>query len=254
MNFLMLKTITVIHEPSNAEPFVVLHKPRGLPSAPLKDGDESAYTQAELLFPSLRNVSGKKNVEHGLVHRIDTETEGLLLIASSQKFYDYMQNIQKKGLFFKTYKAVCDVKIREKEKLVEKGFPKDSHFIDLNDSDVDCVVKSYFRAYGLGRKQVRPVIDVSGRAAMKKASADVYETHVTGTFDVDRTVCNVTCSITKGYRHQVRCHLAWIGLPIKGDPIYSKLYNGHDESSDFYFTATGFGFPCIGGTEVRFSL
>jgi 23S rRNA pseudouridine1911/1915/1917 synthase len=28
------------------------------------------------------------------------------------------------------------------------------------------------------------------------------------------------CNITRGFRHQIRAHLAWIGHPIKGDPIY----------------------------------
>jgi 23S rRNA-/tRNA-specific pseudouridylate synthase len=30
----------------------------------------------------------------------------------------------------------------------------------------------------------------------------------------------VVCRITEGFRHQVRCHLAWVGLPVVGDETY----------------------------------
>ena len=249
----MIKSISVLHEPSQKEPFLILSKPRGLPSAPLKDGDECAYTQAENLFPELRNVVGKKIVEHGLVHRIDTETQGLLLIASSQAFYDYMQDIQNKGLFIKTYKALCDVKIKADIELSENGFPS-SPDIDFKGTGFDCIVKSQFRPYGVGRKEVRPVDERAGRAAMKKASPDVYETCICGKFKDEKTECNVTCSITKGYRHQVRCHLAWIGLPIKGDPIYSSIFGNNVHSNEFFFTASGLRFPNIDGNELSFSI
>ena len=48
--------------------------------------------------------------------------------------------------------------------------------------------------------------------------------------------------LSKGYRHQVRCHLSWLGFPIEGDPLYSS-----DEkevpSQDFKFWASKIQFP-----------
>ncbi|MCR5764328.1 MAG: hypothetical protein K6G00_13185 [Treponema sp.] len=241
--------ISILHEPSDSEPFLVLFKPRGLPSAPLNENDESAYTQAEKMFPILHNVVGKKKVEHGLIHRIDTDTEGLLLIASSQNFYTYMQGIQKANLFFKTYRAVCNVRINSDFICLEDGFPE-SPCIDIYDNVFSCTVRSRFRPYGIGSKEVRPVVNSSGKAALKKSSPEIYETSVNGTFNSERTICNVSCVITKGYRHQVRCHLAWIGLPIKGDPLYSKSTS----ETAFYFTACGLRFPFYDGREMSFSL
>ena len=249
----MTKNIIIIHEPSQSEPYLILSKPRGLPSAPLKYGDESAYTQAEKLFPALKNVVGKKNVEHGLIHRIDTETEGLLLIASTQLFYDYMQDVQDKGLFIKTYNAVCTVKKETDLKNFEKGFPS-APFIDFTKTDFNYAVRSRFRPYGVGRKEVRPVEESSGKAALKKASSVIYETYVSGKFNEEHSLCDVTCTISKGYRHQVRCHLAWIGLPIKGDPLYSNVSAKSEYNEKFFFTASGFKFPYIDGTEKSFFL
>jgi 23S rRNA-/tRNA-specific pseudouridylate synthase len=36
----------------------------------------------------------------------------------------------------------------------------------------------------------------------------------------NKTVYCVGCELTRGYRHQVRVHLAWCGLPIIGDELY----------------------------------
>ena len=107
------KQIQIAIAPSKENPFVVIKKPRGLPSAPLFEGDECAFMQAAKLYPYLLEVSGKKAIEHGLVHRIDTETEGLLLIATTQGADAYINAF---GLESKTmikdsidYMVVCSI-------------------------------------------------------------------------------------------------------------------------------------------------
>ena len=112
------KQIQIAIAPSKENPFVVIKKPRGLPSAPLFEGDECAFMQAAKLYPYLLEVSGKKAIEHGLVHRIDTETEGLLLIATTQESYNAFINFQREGKFLKGYSAKC----QKIEKPLE-GFP-----------------------------------------------------------------------------------------------------------------------------------
>lgn len=94
--------IRIVHLPSYEEPFVILDKPRGLPSAPLFEGDISALTFAIGKFPEISKVKGRKEIEYGLVHRIDTETKGLLLICTEQSFYDKVMSEQTNGRFFKT--------------------------------------------------------------------------------------------------------------------------------------------------------
>lgn len=237
-----MERIKILHEPTEEEPFLVIDKPRGLPSAPLAEGDESAYTQAAYMFPELNSVMGKKLVEHGLVHRIDTQTAGLLLIASSQKFYDYIQLLQNKGSFIKYYKAVCHIKKQDMD-----GFPECPVKIDFNKAEFSCTLESRFRPYGNGRKEVRPVNNQAGRAALKKASDAIYKTTVYGKLNSDDTI-DVSCNISKGYRHQVRCHLAWLGIPILGDPLYSD----DADTEDFCFMATGFSFVNWDGTLLKF--
>ena len=103
----MMGDIRIIHVPSDDEPFAVIDKPRFLPSAPLYEGDDSAFTRAAAVYPFLLGVNGKKPCEHGLLHRIDTLTSGLLLVASTQAAYESLSTAQDSGLFVKTYRAVC---------------------------------------------------------------------------------------------------------------------------------------------------
>jgi 23S rRNA pseudouridine1911/1915/1917 synthase len=56
--------------------------------------------------------------------------------------------------------------------------------------------------------------------------------------------------LARGFRHQVRCHLAWIGLPLVGDELYGS---GGDEPLALSAIALSFPDPA-GGAPVRYSL
>lgn len=249
-----MQKIEIISEPNND--FVVIYKPQGLPSAPLLENDlNNALCQAESLFPEIKTVSGLKKIEHGLLHRLDTETEGLILIAKNQEFYDFMQKEQKEGRFIKTYKAEC-ISILESEN--KEGYPplqKDFKSDLLSGKTIE--ISSYFRHYGKEQKEVRPVTIFSGKAALKKIGKQKeYATKVellekyeykcesvgenankTATISENRyeARCILECTISAGFRHQVRSHLAWIGFPIVGDALYNPFYK---ENEKLKFKAT----------------
>lgn len=227
-------TIRIIHQPSEAEPFVVIDKPRGLPSAPLKDGEDCALSQAISLYPQITNVKGKKEIEYGLVHRIDTETRGIILIAVSQEFYDYIQNEQTEGRFLKYYRA----EVEHLQNNVLEGFP--SFDQKLNN------ITSSFRAFGPKGREVRPVTENSGKAAGKKSGTRIYTTHI------ELNGNTAFCTINNGYRHQVRCHLCWAGYPVKGDRIYNPQSRG--TGSEMMFEACGIEFTDWTGKKNTYSI
>ncbi len=276
--------IKVLHMPSEQEPFYIIDKPGGLPSAPLKEEDASAMTQLISMCPELKLVNGRKTVEFGLVHRIDTATRGLLVVAAAQDFYDFILEQQNAGNFVKKYTALCEKILKDKNVISEKnstagnqnrscasaflapdkihikncelslddGYPPRPEISYKTESDCDfcCVVKSKFRPYGLSRKEVRPVTEKSGHAANKKASPSEYITNV-HLEKLDGSLYKAECSISKGYRHQVRCHLAWLGYPIKGDMLYNKEVHQDD---DFCFAATEIQFPLMNGQIFQYKL
>ena len=86
-----MQTIEIVFEPTKDKPFLVIYKPKGLASAPLSPEDtQNALIQAAAMYPELKNVCGKKPIEYGLLHRLDTATDGLMVIAASQECYDFL--------------------------------------------------------------------------------------------------------------------------------------------------------------------
>ena len=182
-----------------SEDFLIADKPHAVPTVPLK-GQKPESTLLGMVserYPEVADVCGRNPWEGGTCHRLDTATAGLVVFARTQTFYDYLQEIQQADLFVKTYRA----------ETIENDFLKGSD-IKIEDNR-EFRIMSYFRAYGKGSKAVRPVQDI------RRADSSVLYT-TTAVKDGE----SFTCTITRGFRHQIRAHLAWIGHPIMGDCLY----------------------------------
>ena len=237
MNIKMTNKIKFLNTPSKENPFLVISKPSGLPTAPLsaQDTNNALYLAAQT-FPEILSVNGKKEIEHGLVHRIDTVTEGLILIATTQDAYENFINQQKNNNFTKFYTAICQKNQNKKEGFPD--FPQQNIFYQN-----EFKIQSYFRYFGQGRKEVRPVpVENQNKTQQKKVEGtSIYTTNVKIISEQNDTV-KVECNITKGFKHQVRCHLAWANIPIKNDPIYNKNANPSEQIA-FYASKLQFVHP-----------
>ena len=235
----MAEEITVIHEASPQKPYLIIDKAAGLPSAPLNENDiNNAFYQAAKLYPQLLKVQGKKAVEHGLLHRLDTATSGLMIIAATQECYDFLQEEQKQGRIIKTYTAECNLQTAFPEQKI--AVPEKKIVVPELVEGASFTIQSYFRAYGPGRKEVRPVTLQSNKAALQKVEKQVlYTTEVLiKEINHEKNTALVECTITKGYRHQIRCHLAWYGLPIINDLVYNPLAKNKKSTEEMHFCAT----------------
>ena len=182
-----------------SEDFLIADKPHAVPTVPLKgqNPDGTLLGMVSARYPEVADVCGRNPWEGGTCHRLDTATAGLVVFARTRTFYDYLQEIQQADLFVKTYRA----------ETIESDFLKGSD-IKIEDNR-EFRIMSYFRAYGKGSKAVRPVQDI------RRADSPVLYT-TTAVKDGE----SFTCTITRGFRHQIRAHLAWIGHPIMGDCLY----------------------------------
>lgn len=182
--------------------FILMDKPHGLATVPLKkqaderDSNKTLLWHAASIAPQVMDVHGKNPWEGGAIHRLDTATSGMVMFAKDQSFYDYMQRAQQNDLFEKYYTA----------QTVENDALKG---IDINGKGSTITITSYFRPYGPGARLVRPTLDP------KKAQPKHEYTTL-----VKRNGNVFLCTITKGFRHQIRVHLAWTGHPIEGDQLY----------------------------------
>ena len=131
------KLVDIIFE---NEDFAVLNKKRGEPTAPLKEGDASLLTNFLSLGHVKEKVIGKKEIEAGLLHRLDTATTGLVLVAKTQKMFDLLQDMQEHCLIEKEYFAVCDL-VPSQIVYFPKKIKRTERFYSFN-------VTSCFSSYG----------------------------------------------------------------------------------------------------------
>ena len=156
-----------------------------------------------------------------IMHRLDYETNGLVLFAKNGKSYAFLKSAQDNGEFVKEYSAIIKQHLN-KTPDSQPGFPPFSPcppWLKKNSPTQEnpYIIESYFRPFGKGRKLVRPVIeDGKKHKEVAKDKGGFYRTEIININDNILTV-----RIKRGFRHQIRCHLCWIGCPILNDPLYS---------------------------------
>jgi 23S rRNA pseudouridine1911/1915/1917 synthase len=131
---------------------------------------------------------------------------------------------QEKGNIVKEYRAL----VARPKKLLPGFPPPPEAFLE---GPVPCLIESPFRAWGPGRKAVRPAFPERGRKlAFDKGGA--YGTRIlewreeAASFAPAEGLWRCHVRILRGFRHQIRCHLAWIGFPILNDPLYGGAGEG----------------------------
>ncbi|GHU25672.1 RNA pseudouridine synthase [Spirochaetia bacterium] len=180
--------------------YLILYKPAGLHSVPLRQSEtENLLAWCASSFPEVLNVHGKNPWEGGILHRLDYETEGLLLCARTQKAYDKLKYQQQTGRFVKEYRAFSEKSPQQPG----PGFPP-------TPSIVLGAISSGFKVFGEGRLVVRPIVD---------PNVTQYHTEIVTTTNLKDKKLWVL-QLNSGFRHQIRCHLAWIGYPIINDIRY----------------------------------
>jgi len=171
---------------------VVVSKPAGMPSAPLKPSERGTLCNALLArYPEIRGV-GHRAREPGLVHRLDTQTSGLVLVARSGEAFARLaralelEALRKKYLALVTPDDLPDHGEIRRALAPDRGHP--------------------------GRVRVLDAADFSGYARQKTTRYRVL------TRRAGRALVEV--EIGSAFRHQIRAHLAALGHPIVGDRVY----------------------------------
>jgi len=168
---------------------LVVNKPAGMNMYPLKSGETGTLANALLgHFPELAGT-GFSWREPGLLHRLDRETSGAVLIAKNKAAFEFFRRQFAARLVEKIYLAVV------------RGRPPAQGVIDLP------LKKTGPRG---ARMAVAPPNTPAASAAQTIFKVREYHT--------DFAICEVT--IPTGVRHQIRVHLAHLGFPIAGDKLY----------------------------------
>jgi 23S rRNA pseudouridine1911/1915/1917 synthase len=212
--------------------FLVVYKPPRMHSSPLK---RSVSEERTLLgwcacsHPEILEVRGRSPWEGGLLHRLDYETSGLTLIARTQAAFDALETAQKAGSFTKEYAALSARAAKTLPSMPAPPVPAERLFMAGNGLP-PLSIESAFRPYGPGRKAVRPVpadtaAGKTGKQALKEIVLDRGRPYRTDILETDAEggegqLFSFRVQIRRGFRHQIRCHLAWLGFPLANDALY----------------------------------
>jgi 23S rRNA pseudouridine1911/1915/1917 synthase len=173
---------------------VVADKPAGQPTAPVDDGEMGTLANALVgHYPEMEKV-GYSPREPGLVHRLDTDTSGLVLAARSETAFDTLSKGLKAGLLEKRYLLICHGAGLASSG--EIGIPIAHHPKD--------------------QKRMYPCVHPRDVARYRPRQANTN-------FRVLRTAGDwalVEARAGVAIRHQLRVHFAAIGHPLAGDTLY----------------------------------
>jgi 23S rRNA pseudouridine1911/1915/1917 synthase len=189
----------------------VVDKPAGIHTAPLHLGGEAGTLLEAILarYPEVAKVQGFKPEEPGLLHRLDRETSGLVVVARTTAAFTAMRERFNSTGVRKGYSACC-------------ALPSEARPV----SEGLLSITSRFAPRGLGRSMVRVVLpDEAGRRVLREATPDAYRTEARITRQGMHALL-LEAGIERGFRHQVRVHLAFLGYPIIGDPLYGTAVPG----------------------------
>jgi 23S rRNA pseudouridine1911/1915/1917 synthase len=165
------------------EHLLVIDKPAGVVVHPAP-----GHSSGTLVHGLIGDLAGGDAPDRpGIVHRLDRDTSGLLVVARSEESYRGLRNLVRRRALERRYKALVRGRPRSWTGRIEAPIGRDRHDPARRSLDTDTPREA------VTHFEVERLLD-------RHALLDVR-------LDTGRT-------------HQIRVHLAAIGLPVVGDPVY----------------------------------
>jgi 23S rRNA pseudouridine1911/1915/1917 synthase len=177
------------------EHLLVVDKPAGLVVHPAAGNFDGTMVNA-LLHHCAGRLSGIGGVARpGIVHRIDKDTSGLLVVAKTDRAHEGLARQFAEHSIERVYRAIVAGRPVPPAATIDKWLARSPH----------------------DRKKIAIMADGRGKRAVTR-----YRT-VTPLNDA----ALVECRLETGRTHQIRVHMAAIGHPLLGDPVYGRSRPKH---------------------------
>ena len=166
---------------------MVLNKPSGLVVHPGNGNYNNTLVNGLMYYTkNLSNIGGE--IRPGIVHRIDKDTSGLILVAKTNGVHEILADDFKNKRIKREYIALLDGVFKSASATIDAPIGRDKQ----------------------NREKMAVVED--GKHAV---------THMKVLKRYDKYTL-VSCILETGRTHQIRVHMAYIGYPVHNDPVYSK--------------------------------
>ncbi|MEC9484342.1 MAG: RluA family pseudouridine synthase [Candidatus Izemoplasma sp.] len=183
----------------------VVNKPVGMVVHP--GAGNPSHTMVNALLYHLDDLTAiKGEIRPGIVHRIDKETSGLLMVAKNDLAVEHLSKQLQEKTVERTYVALVE------------------GVIDHNKGKINAPIGRHKT-----RRQHMAVVENGKPAITHFTVIKRYENHTL-----------IECQLETGRTHQIRVHLAYIGHPLVGDPKYGRRKT--DTSHGQYLHAKSLGF------------
>ena len=167
---------------------IVIDKPAGLVIHPAPGHYQGTLVHG--LLYKCNDLSGIGGVlRPGIVHRLDKDTSGIMLVAKDDLSHRHLINQFKEGIIDKEYWALVHGPVKEKEGIINMPITR----------------------HPVKRKQM--YVSESGKKAItlwRKIA------------DLSNDIALISANPRTGRTHQIRVHMSYIGYPILGDHIYGR--------------------------------
>ena len=175
---------------------IVINKPSGIVMHPGAGNFDNTIVNALISRDknSLSNISGE--LRPGIVHRIDKNTSGLVVIAKNNQTHEHLSTQFSKHTIKRLYRLLIWGKIRPSKGKIETFITRSSK-----------------------NRQMMEVSNVKGKKAITNyKTIEVFENKNTPTLSL------IECKLDTGRTHQIRVHMNYLGNSIVGDDKYKKKF------------------------------
>ncbi|MBO7157790.1 MAG: RluA family pseudouridine synthase [Clostridia bacterium] len=178
--------INIVYEDDH---LLVVDKPQGMVVHPAPGNPDGTLVNALLYHCKGRLSSINGMVRPGIVHRIDKDTSGLLIVAKTDEAHRGLAEQIAVHSFVRRYEAVCVGSFREESGTVDAPIGRS---------------KTDRKKMAVTRENSKPA--VTHYRVLGETKNKMYS-HLELTLETGRT-------------HQIRVHMAYMGHPVAGDPVY----------------------------------
>ncbi len=176
--------LDILYEDSD---LLVVNKQKGLLVHPTETEREDTLVSA-LLYKDTPLADNGENYRPGIVHRLDKDTAGLMVVAKSNVAYEALTEFIQKHQIERHYTALVEGHVKTVSGCIDEPIGRNPK-----------------------NRYLRKVVPEGRKAVTQYEITTYYPRHTL-----------VGCLLATGRTHQIRVHFSHLGHPVVGDPLYNK--------------------------------